>query len=466
MRGRGSRRAVFRRVSAAPQYTALSPEWARATVAANRIAFAGIASPKMKKLLLSLLFIVFVGIPLALGAAVFLAFQDEPLVRRTVKFTPDDIERAMRIFEKHDPRRMKSGTLRTMSIRADELDIAVNYLANRYGKGNSVIVLTPGLLSVSASVEVPANPFGKYVNVKALLRETSGLPAFEELRIGRVPVPGWLADRGLAYAMQTLNGTDQYQVAADAIRSVSIADGSVRIVYEWRDDLPTRVSKVLVPPADSERLRIYQERLATWTQQSGLARSVSLTQVLAPLMALATERGGAGDPQAESRALIAVVAFYVNGRGLVAIVPAAKDWARPVTKTVTLNGRTDSPQHFTVSAALAAHAGAPLSDAIGLYREVDDSRRGSGFSFNDIAADRAGTRFGEIATQSAASARGLQRSVMGGVRESDLMPEVADLPEYMPEAEFKRRFGGVGAPAYQRMMQDIERRVAACPLYR
>ena len=46
------------------------------------------------------------------------------------------------------------------------------------------------------------------------------------------------------------------------------------------------------------------------------------------------------------------------------------------------------------------------------------------------------------------------------------MPEVADLPEYMPEAEFKRRFGGVGAPPYQRMMQDIERRVAACPLYR
>jgi hypothetical protein len=52
------------------------------------------------------------------------------------------------------------------------------------------------------------------------------------------------------------------------------------------------------------------------------------------------------------------------------------------------------------------------------------------------------------------------------LKESDLMPEIADLPEYMPEAEFKRRFGGVGAPAYKQMMQDIERRVAACALYR
>jgi hypothetical protein len=45
------------------------------------------------------------------------------------------------------------------------------------------------------------------------------------------------------------------------------------------------------------------------------------------------------------------------------------------------------------------------------------------------------------------------------------MPEIADLPEYMPEAEFKGRFGGVGAPACKQMMQDIERRVAACALY-
>jgi len=52
------------------------------------------------------------------------------------------------------------------------------------------------------------------------------------------------------------------------------------------------------------------------------------------------------------------------------------------------------------------------------------------------------------------------------VREFDIMPAVRDLPEFMPEAEFKRRFGGIGAPAYKRMMDDIERRIAALPLYR
>jgi hypothetical protein len=46
------------------------------------------------------------------------------------------------------------------------------------------------------------------------------------------------------------------------------------------------------------------------------------------------------------------------------------------------------------------------------------------------------------------------------------MPVTADLPEFMPEPEFLRRFGGIDAPEYKKMMAMIEQRVAALPLYR
>jgi hypothetical protein len=46
------------------------------------------------------------------------------------------------------------------------------------------------------------------------------------------------------------------------------------------------------------------------------------------------------------------------------------------------------------------------------------------------------------------------------------MPATRDLPEFMPEAEFKRRFGGIDAPAYKKMVAEIDRRIAALPLYR
>jgi hypothetical protein len=120
--------------------------------------------------------------------------------------------------------------------------------------------------------------------------------------------------------------------------------------------------------------------------------------------------------------------------------------------------------HFLISAALAAEAGSPLADAIGLYKEVDDSRGGSGFSFNDIGADRAGARFGELASRSPDSARKLARALASGAKESDFMPDVSDLPEFMQEGEFMRRYGGIGGAGYNRMMAAIEARVAARPL--
>jgi hypothetical protein len=62
---------------------------------------------------------------------------------------------------------------------------------------------------------------------------------------------------------------------------------------------------------------------------------------------------------------------------------------------VLLGGRVDFPQHFLVSAALVLEGSGTLSQAIGLYKEMLDSRGGSGFSFTDMAANLAGTRFGE-----------------------------------------------------------------------
>ena len=46
------------------------------------------------------------------------------------------------------------------------------------------------------------------------------------------------------------------------------------------------------------------------------------------------------------------------------------------------------------------------------------------------------------------------------------MPGITGLVDNMPEAEFQRRFGGVGAPAYNNVIEDITRRVLGLPLYK
>lgn len=45
-------------------------------------------------------------------------------------------------------------------------------------------------------------------------------------------------------------------------------------------------------------------------------------------------------------------------------------------------------------------------------------------------------------------------------------PGLGGLPEGLSEAEFQRRFGGVGALAYQELAAGSERPLVALPLYR
>jgi hypothetical protein len=146
-------------------------------------------------------------------------------------------------------------------------------------------------------------------------------------------------------------------------------------------------------------------------------------------------------------------------------VPEARDWPRPVPRTFQLRNRTDLCQHFTISALLSASAGLPVADAVGLYKELSDSRRRSGFSFTDLAADRAGAMFGLVATRSAESARRLQSRVAAGVVEDDIMPDIEGLPDGLSDAELTARFGGVGGAAYNELVQEIARRVSSLALF-
>jgi hypothetical protein len=396
--------------------------------------------------------------------AVLLAFDDEPLVVGIERLTPAEVERALQLIRANDPRRLRTGEVGRVSLTDDQVALVASYLFGRFGAGGAQVHLGDASLELRATGAIPRLPIKRFLNVEARVLEGDPLPRVASLRVGKLQIPRWLAGATMRVAIDAVHADSDARAAAEMIRAVRFSPGQVQVTYRWQQDTVDRLRARLVPAEDRARLRTYNDHLLRVARD--LPAGAGLHELLGPLLTLAAERSDTGDAVLENRFALLVLEANVNGRDLGTLVPEARQWPEPRRLSPTLQGRRDFPQHFMTSALVAALAGTVLADAIGLYKELDDARGGSGFSFTDFAANRAGTRFGERSVRSAADARAIQQAARGVLRDADLMPPVRDLPEHMGQAQFSSRFGGPDDPRYLRITAEIERRLDTLPLYR
>src|SRR6266545_1345195 len=139
---------------------------------------------------------------------------------------------------------------------------------------------------------------------------------------------------------------------------------------------------------------------------------------------------------------------------------------RPPSPHSRIGPQSSPSPCFWVSAGLALLSAETVSDAAGLLKEELDAGGGSGFSFGDLLADRAGTRFALAATRDVAAARAMQNRLSGRWPLDDLFPPAADLPEGIQDAELTSKYGAVGGGPYQALVAEIERRLDRCAALR
>jgi hypothetical protein len=184
----------------------------------------------------------------------------------------------------------------------------------------------------------------------------------------------------------------------------------------------------------------------------------------------ARERSKEREATVENRAAILALGIVFGHRNVDQLVGPVMDeaqWraARGFHET-TLRRRPDWTKHFWLSASISVLSTQGIGDAAGMLKEELDADGGSGFSFGDLLADRSGTTFGVVATSDDGSARAIQDRLAQGFRVDDFVPDGRDLPEDMTDAQLNARFGGVGSAAFRRLIDEIERRLAACAAYR
>jgi len=418
-------------------------------------------------LLRLLALIILLGIAGAVVGVVALPFavlDGAPRVETETRLNPPQIARARALLAEHDPRRLKDGDVRALALSADELGLVLNYVLGQLGGGASRVTVSDHALSTQLTLIVPDNPIGRFVNLDVALSETSSMPEIEHLRIGRITVPGLLANPVLGAAFRIAYASTGLSDPGSLLHGIDFRDSGVTLHYQWHTAIVDAVRQQFVPAEDAARLREFHVELVGLTQD--LRSPVSLPRLLAPLFLHAAARASGGDPVADNRAALLVLSAYISGRDLDALVPGAADWPAPRRLSVRLHGRVDLAKHFANSAALAATGGEAVAQTLGLFKELDDSRGGSGFSFIDLMADEAGTRFGKRATESRVMARAVQSRAAEALAEGEWMPDPTGLREHMSEAEFNRRYGGVDGPGYREVLADIERRIEAVTFYR
>ncbi|MDM4767144.1 hypothetical protein [Pelomonas sp. SE-A7] len=394
---------------------------------------------------------------LTLVILALLAVQTEPSVPVRASTSAADLDAARALLRRADPRQGPLGRSRVLVASERELDLMLNYAVRHGGLGASELKIEQGELRARLSRPL----VGLWLNLELRLAQGPGLPDIAGGRLGRLPLPRPLLRYVAFRLLERYSAVAGFQLAGDLVQRVEFQPQRALLVYVWQADSTQRALASLVPAALRQRAHVYWNLVQRQLPPGYEFRPV--VEVLPQLAAEALKRAADSDEDLsqESRALLMALAMHATGRGPSTLLPGTGDWASASPTWLAFVGRQDFGQHFLISAALACEAGGPLADAIGLQKELADARDGSGFSFNDIAADRAGSRFGSWARQ---RPREFLQTLAAGVVETQLFPPVADLPEFLHEKDFRRRYGGPGAPAYRQMMEEIEHRLQALPL--
>lgn len=400
-------------------------------------------------------------LPFILVIGAYLSLQDQPLVEHAVTLSHSNIARAKKVIKENDPRQLKEGQKKSVSLSAQDISIALNYLQSQFGhlKGGVETKFSAQTIYIDGTAILPSDPAKKYLNFQLSLVQGQDNLVIDQFSIGEIKIPAILIQGALSLYAKSGYG-EQYAAITNMLHSANINQQHLKVSYIWNAGTVAQLKDMLITTQDKEALNAYQQQLHTVVGGLSKNRKYSYTVILQPMFHYASERSVSNDPVVENRALLTVLTAYIKGTSIQRLTGTTQKQAAGLK--LVLNNRHDFVEHFTISAGLTVAAGSGLADAVGLYKEHEDKKVKSGFSFTDLAADRAGVRLGELATASDVSARRIQKFMSSKkLSESLFMPKTRDLPEGINAATFKSRYQDGKGAEYQRIIDLIEMRIAA-----
>ena len=316
--------------------------------------------------------------------------------------------------------------------------------------------LSAGKLQASASIPLP---WGMWVNASAAVTGNhTGFPPFRAT-VGRVAFPK-TAGRPLAKLVRVILRMKGAEIPPldELVQTFSVKQDYVlaKVRLPSKSGLVDQVIAARSPAIRHDLVEAIFCRIAA--QQRGAP-----VQKLSSLVRRTFAEAPRDKVQGYNRASFVALSLAIVGDKAENLTSRAATLRKkcPFPQgPVNLQGRADLAKHWVFSAALTSVLGAQTAGSLGEWKELDDSLpRGSGFSFVDLAADRAGVQFALIALDNQTAAA--SKDKLSLATDDYMLPEaLLRAPEGLDEKEFLRRFGSLDQENYAEAVSQIDRILA------
>jgi hypothetical protein len=424
----------------------------------------------MRFFLIVVFLLALIGAPVVF---VFAALEPRPAVEQGATVESLDAALAKRVLSRFSKAFSTTAGQSSISFSESEIDSVIRFAARALPVFRARVNVAPKAIKIAVSARPPMLPGDGWLNLALTIEPSDTGLNIASLRLGGIDLPPrfvvWLA----TFAMNTTLGDHLGSLAFNGIERISVRGERISIGLnispDTREALFAR-SKARLRQAlsfgDAAEVRAYYIAM----HEAAVAGRLPSRGSFMPYLYFAFDRArrqsaaGEGEGAREIRSAFLALGIYC-GIGRLEflageVVPDNLRRKKSRCGMTTLGGRGDLRQHFIVSAVLKVASDFGMAFTIGEFKELLDSNKGgSGFSFDDIAADLAGIRFAATLSTDRPGAPVPARLLDKMKREGQVFPDVGGLPSGMTESEFKRRFGAVDSDAYRAVMAEIETRV-------
>lgn len=443
---------------------------------------------RLNKFLFTLTLITLFIATVTLVGFFFMLMQSQPLVKQNNFLNASSAHQSQilvkRIFQLTTKPQTPDKPL-VLSFSEEELKGLSGLVHRAIPKLSSQVELQTQVLMLSFTFDTGIPIARRFINIHLKVLPSVGSLALTDIKIGSFAIKkDWLLQL-IAWGINSQVKPELGNKLIHAIQSVHFSYEAVVLGIDLPTELTTKdedkyllfkeIRDKLALLGDVDKIRSYYHDIFKFSRQ--LSINNSLSRYVAFIFKQAKKNTIRLDDTTaviENRAALTALTLFFGPERFMLLVgdmapisASEKSRRRLLQGTTTLHNRVDLQKHYIYSIVLQLLGDQKISDAIGEMKEFLDSHKGgTGFSFADLLADRAGTRLAFSATSSEEKALYMQNIVTELLNEADMIPAIKNLPENISQTEFETVYGDINSAVYKTLLNEMDNRLYQLDLYK